>query len=107
MSDFATILRKLRTEHSISQTELAAKLEVSKSSISMYEQGNREPDYELLGKIADFFQVDFDYLMGRNDQPKSYSPVTIAAHLDTADLTQDELDDVAKYIEFLRIKRNL
>ncbi|MEE1086660.1 MAG: helix-turn-helix transcriptional regulator [Schaedlerella sp.] len=106
MADFAAILKILRTKNSLSQAELAAKLGISKSSVSMYEQGKREPDFHILGKIADFFQVDTDYLMGRSDNTgNDFSPVTIAAHLDTSDLTQEELDDVARYIEFIRLKR--
>lgn len=108
MADFAANLKLLRTNHSLSQSELAERLGISKSSVSMYEQGRREPDFHVLGMIADFFQVDADYLMGRSDDaPKDFTPVTIAAHLDTSDLTQDELDDVSRYIEFIRMKRNM
>ncbi|MBO5460311.1 MAG: helix-turn-helix transcriptional regulator [Ruminococcus sp.] len=107
MADFATIFKSLRTNNSLSQSELAAKLGISKSSVSMYEQGKREPDFQLLNRIADFFQVDLDYLLGRSSvEPEVFIPVTIAAHLDTSDLTQTELDDVARYIEFIRSKRN-
>lgn len=107
MADFAANLKLLRTNKSLSQAELAEKLGISKSSVSMYEQGKREPDFHVLGMIADFFQVDTDYLMGRSGTGKEYfEPVTIAAHLDTSDLTEAELDDVAKYIEFIRMKRN-
>lgn len=107
MADFAANLKLLRTNKSLSQAELAEKLGISKSSVSMYEQGKREPDFHVLGMIADFFQVDTDYLMGRSCTSKEYfEPVTIAAHLDTSDLSEAELDDVAKYIEFIRMKRN-
>ena len=101
MAKFATILKTLRTEHSLSQSALAERLGISKSAVSMYEHGRREPDFQLLGKIADFFQVDIDALLGHS------GPTTVAAHLDTDDLSQDELDDVARYIEFIRSKRNV
>ncbi|MCI5869728.1 MAG: helix-turn-helix domain-containing protein [Dorea sp.] len=106
MADFASILKSLRTSKAISQPELATRLGISKSAISMYEQGRREPDFDILRKIADFFQVDIDYLLGHSPKPADhFSPTTIAAHLDTSDLTQAELDDVADYIEFIRSKR--
>lgn len=106
MADFAGILKSLRTNHALSQPELAARLGISKSAVSMYEQGRREPDFDILKRIADIFQVDIDYLLGRADTPsENFSPTTIAAHLDTSDLTQAELDDVADYIEFIRSKR--
>lgn len=105
MGDFAAILRTLRTNHSLSQQELANHLGVAKSTISMYEQGRREPDFNSLRKIADLFQVDMNCLLGSPDAAESYTPNTIAAHLDTSDLSEAELDDVANYIEFIRSKR--
>ena len=108
MGDFARILKELRRERNLSQQELAARLKISKSAVSMYEQQKREPDFDILGRIADYFQVDMDHLLGRSDTfSDSVHPTTIAAHLDTSDLTQTELDDVADYIEFIRTKRGL
>ena len=65
MAAFANILKTLRTERQLSQLELATRLGISKSAVSMYEQGRREPDFDILNKIADIFQVDVDYLLGR------------------------------------------
>ena len=65
--DFARRLRELRTQRELSQAELARKLGVSKSRISMYELGSREPDFETLELIADFFNVDMDYLLGKEN----------------------------------------
>lgn len=44
------------------------KIGISRSTIGMYETGAREPDFETLEKIADFFNVDIDYLLGRTDK---------------------------------------
>ena len=63
--DFANRLRELRLNKRMSQTELAKRLGVSKSRISMYELGEREPDFYMLELIADFFNVDMDYLLGK------------------------------------------
>ena len=101
MAVFANILKTLRTDKHLSQQELATRLGISKSAVSMYEQGRRD----ILNKIADIFQVDADYLLGRSSLSHEPEPVTIAAHLDTSDLTQAELDDVEKYIQFIRSKR--
>lgn len=62
--DFAGVLKKLRTDKNMSQADLAKKLGVSKSRISMYELGEREPDFETLELIADYFNVDMGYLLG-------------------------------------------
>ncbi len=70
MGDFQNIFKNLRLRDNLSQQELADKLGVSKSSISMYENGNREPDLETLEKIADFFNVDMDFLIGRKEKER-------------------------------------
>lgn len=62
-------LRELRTQKGLTQAELSKALQVSASSIGMYEQGRREPDNETLGRIANFFHVSTDYLLGRTDEP--------------------------------------
>lgn len=70
MSKFSERLKLLRTEHGLSQQEFAKQLgNISKSSINMYERGEREPGLETLEAIADFFNVDMDYLLGKSDVP--------------------------------------
>lgn len=63
-------LKKLRNERKITQEELGKKVNVTKVSISGYENGNRNPDTETLQKLADFFEVSTDYLLGRTDNPQ-------------------------------------
>jgi len=65
MGSFQSVLKSLRKSFGLTQDELANKLDVSRSTIGMYENGSREPDYETLEAIADFFNVDTDYLLGR------------------------------------------
>lgn len=64
---FAMRLKKLREQKKLNQTELANLLEVSNGSISKWERGDRQPDYETLERIADIFNVTIDYLLGRSD----------------------------------------
>lgn len=59
-------LKELRENAKISQNELAKHLGMVRSTICQYEKGNREPDTETLQKIADFFSVSVDYLLGRD-----------------------------------------
>ena len=66
MEKFHHRLRQLRTEAGLTQAELAAHIKKSKSSINMWERGEREPGLVDLEKIADFFNVDMDYLMGKS-----------------------------------------
>ncbi len=66
---FGKRLATLRKEKGISQYEFADRIGFSRGQVANYEQGKREPDYETLQKIADFFNVSTDYLLGRTDNP--------------------------------------
>lgn len=59
-------LKQLREELNIKQDELAKKISVSTSTIGMYETNKREPNNEITIKLADFFNVSVDYLLGRD-----------------------------------------
>ena len=63
-------LKKLRKEKNISQLKLALDLNMNQNTISRYENGEREADYETLIKFADYFDVSLDYLLGRSDKQK-------------------------------------
>lgn len=65
MGNFNDMLKYLRVREKMSQTELADKLGVSKSTVGMYELGKREPDFETLEAIADLFNVDMNFLLGK------------------------------------------
>lgn len=69
MGVFAARLKKLRTDEGLTQNELAPELGISRSTLGMYETGKREPDFETLETIADFFNVDMNYLIGYSDDP--------------------------------------
>lgn len=60
------MLKYFRIREGLSQSELAEKLGVSASRISMYEVGKREPDFKTEEKIADFFNTDLNTLRGRD-----------------------------------------
>lgn len=66
--NFRTRLKQLRNEKKINQRELAKFLKVAPSTISMYESGQREPNFEVLESLADFFNVDLNYLLGKSDK---------------------------------------
>ena len=70
MSNFNNQLKMLRQERGLSQQGLADEVGMSKSSINMYERGEREPGIETVKRIADFFNVDVDYLFGISDIKK-------------------------------------
>ena len=73
MSQFPQRLKKLRIENGIQQKDLAQILNYGATAISNYERGTHEPSYDVLIKIANFFNVTVDYLIGNNYASKELS----------------------------------
>ncbi|MEK4255456.1 helix-turn-helix domain-containing protein [Ureibacillus sp. FSL K6-2830] len=69
MDTLGNRIKLLREKHNISQIEFAKKIGVSNAVLSRYESGDRKPDFDILNKIADYFEVSVDYLLGRTDIP--------------------------------------
>jgi transcriptional regulator with XRE-family HTH domain len=61
-------LKELRQQRGIRQGELAKLLMVKQGTVSKWENLEREPDFETLNTIANYFGVSIDYLMGREDE---------------------------------------
>jgi transcriptional regulator with XRE-family HTH domain len=61
-------LRDLRLQQKYSQEEFAKILGINRGTYAQYEIGRRNPDYETLKKIADFYNVTTDYLLGREEK---------------------------------------
>ena len=112
--DFAKRLKQLRESRKLTQEELGIQVGktmesgvIARTTISGYELGSRSPDLETLDAFADFFNVDVDYLLGRKDSTTVLDPTTsdvLAAHA-TDDLTEEEMDEVRQYIDYLKSKR--
>lgn len=81
-------LRRLRREKGISMKELGKKIGVAESTISQYETGKREPDFETLLKLGEFFNVSVDYLL-RGEQYHEKTPA----------LTAKDEHDISKKLE--------
>ncbi len=64
---FKTRLRKLRNEKGLRQKDVANIINITTSAYGFYEQGKRDPDTEIIQKLADFFDVSIDYLLCRTD----------------------------------------
>jgi transcriptional regulator with XRE-family HTH domain len=108
MSSFSVVLKQLRELEGLTQEELAKRLNISRSRLASYEQSQREPDLELLEIIADFFNVDLDYLLGRSSTTTRIDePETIAAHKNDPDeqWTEEELKEIEAFKAFVRMKR--
>lgn len=78
MARYSDMLTYLRKRSGLSQQQLAEKLGMTRSAISMYETGKREPDLETFEAFADFYNVDMNTLTGRDTQnlPKNVVPLS-------------------------------
>lgn len=73
MATFADRLKELRNEAGMTQAELSKRLGFSTGTIGNYEAGTRKARPEVLALIADFFNVELDYLTGRTDTRPEYN----------------------------------
>lgn len=69
--NFGDVLRELLEEHDISQKQLAEELNISASALGNYVRNNREPDFEILKKIARYFCVSTDFLLNYQSDSQS------------------------------------
>ena len=67
INKFSVMLRKLRLEKEISQRNLGKEFNVSNQTVSSWETGTNEPDYDTLIKIAEYFNVTVGFLLGVED----------------------------------------
>lgn len=96
MVNFGDKLRTLRTESGMTQTDLAKRLNITKSVVSYYELQERTPSPDVLIKLADIFHVSTDYLLGINHKKM----------IDVSDLSEEDMRFLLITIETLRKKNN-
>lgn len=77
MPKFNEILKDLRIQNELTQGELGKKLGLAPSTIGMYERAEREPDFEKLERIAGFFGVNINYLLGKESVVSNNSIVGV------------------------------
>jgi transcriptional regulator with XRE-family HTH domain len=96
-------LKELRLNKGLNQIDVANILKIERSTYGKYETGDSSPDYEKLLKLANFFEVSTDYLLGKTDIK---APIeTIAAHHDGEEYTEEELVEIERFKEFVKMKR--
>lgn len=94
MVNFGLILKSLRIRDDMSQAQLAQKLGLTKSVISAYETGTRQPSYDVLIHIAGIFDVSTDYLL----------EVERKREIDFSGLTPEETDALISLIKAMKKK---
>jgi transcriptional regulator with XRE-family HTH domain len=107
---FNKLLKELREERGLTQKKLAEGLNITRSAISGYEMGRNEPDHEMLKRIATFFDVTTDYLIGKEKvrhDPLHPSNITLAANrIDGYDetLPLEARRQIRDFIEYIKHK---
>lgn len=93
-------IKFLCEKHGITVPVLEERLNIPNNTI--YQWNKRKPNTDRLEKVADYFKVSVDYLLGRTDDTEVN---TIAAHHDGEEWTDEELDEIERFKEFVRMKR--
>ncbi len=72
MAIYTDILKELRKDKNLSQSDIAKMFNIKQSMYSMYESGRRTMKIEMLCKLADILDTSTDYILGRTSQQKPY-----------------------------------
>jgi transcriptional regulator with XRE-family HTH domain len=104
MSVFGERFKQLREQRELSQIEIAKHLGIVNSAISQYETGKRIPDHDMLEKIANFFAVSVDFLLGRDPEPqiKQIRVFGAGTELDISDLSPEARKQIFDLAETFR-----
>lgn len=94
---FSERIKQLRNSKKLLQKDMAELLGITTSAYGFYEQSKRQPDSTTLIKLADFFDVSVDYLLGRTNVPHMEIP-------QENDLPQEALDRIEEFIELMKLK---
>ena len=96
-------VKHLRELNNMSQIELAAKLEVSSSTVAMWESNKRNICQNELIKLSKLFYVSIDYILGMENVTNE---IDVAFYNQLGELTPEQKLDIIKYAEFVRSKKS-
>lgn len=103
MGELNENIKKYRLLANLKQEELASMLGKSKNVISNWERGDNRPDADAIGKMCKILHVEPNDLYGWESSLKQ--PQTIAAHFDGDEFTEEELQEIYQFAEFVKNKR--
>ena len=90
-------IKKLRVARGLNQVEFAKTIGVTKQCVSNWENDNVVPSIDMLCKIADFFGVSTDYLLGRSEKRV----------IEVSNLTDDQIAHLVSLVDDLRMLNRL
>lgn len=97
-------LQELRKDKGVSQAELAALLGVSHYTVSSYECNRSDPDDKIKIKIAEYFDISVDYLLGLINEPYSYKRSESVILL-PKDFSKEDEQELLKFMQYLKFKK--
>lgn len=104
-------IKILREDLKLSQADFAKKVGLTQQSISLYEKGDREPSLDVLKKLADFFDVSTDYLLGKtnikNQKVLELDDIDIAFASGVKGLNDENKETLRNIMEGLLAKQEL
>lgn len=102
-------IRQYRTEAKLSQKELGKRLGISQQQIAQYETGKRIPKLETIDKIAKALNIDpysiYSFDMASKTLENDMNKDTIAAHFNGDEYTEAELEEIKRFAEFVKSRR--
>ncbi len=107
---FRLRIKELREEKGLSQKKLADSLGLSAGTVGNWESGIREPNFDTATKVADFFDVTVDYLLGNSDvrNPKTTIPtdddIKFALFGGEKGISDEAYEDVKRFAAFIKDK---
>lgn len=105
-------LKELRIEHKLTQAALAKELNVAANTLCNWENGKRTPDAETLKRIADYFGVGVDYLLGESNlnsskQPPKITPKHVKAFFSHREQMIEELENCTATFRVIALSHKL
>ena len=94
---FGNRLRDLRERRDLTQREVSSHIGCSCKVLSNYELDKREPDFQTLVKICDFFEVTTDYMLGRTEVAIHYKDIPLSSQSESLLTLYEKLPDEMKY----------
>lgn len=103
------IFEQLLQERGITAYKVSKETGVTQSTLSDWKRGRSTPKTDNMKKIADYFDVTVDYLM-TGEEPKDYSAElssvdTLAAHFEGEELSEEEMEEIMNYVQFVKSRR--
>lgn len=108
--DFGERLRQCRDKKGYTQKFVAEKIGIKNNTLSSYESGKRQPDYEILKKLSDLYEVTIDYILTGNKSTNSpdemwkefLDPKTQVFFKDLMDAPEEKIEELIKFWEIIR-----